>query len=102
LIAYHSTIDPERNLSLIKTWPDTHFEKEVRIIKVFVFPVIPILIIAALAFLGDRAMEYSLIQREATLAVVIVGLLTLLVLVLLIYLQRKHHKLKGGPFKSNE
>jgi hypothetical protein len=74
----------------------------VRIIKVFVFPVIPILIIAALAFLGDRAMEYSLIQREATLAVVIVGLLTLLVLVLLIYLQRKHKNRKGGPLKSNE
>ena len=73
-----------------------------RIIKVFVFPVIPILIIAALAFLGDRAMEYSLIQREATLAVVIVGLLTLLVLVLLIYLQRKHKNRKGGPLKSNE
>ncbi|MGA2227924.1 MAG: hypothetical protein ABSG91_20585 [Syntrophobacteraceae bacterium] len=68
----------------------------------FVFPVIPILIIAALAFLGDRAMEYSLIQREATLAVVIVGLLTLLVLVLLIYLQRKHKNRKGGPLKSNE
>jgi len=80
---------------------DTHFEKEVRIIKVFVFPVIPIVIIAALAFLGDRAMEYSLIQREATLAVIIISLLTLLVLVLLIYLQRKHHKLKGGPEKSD-
>ena len=73
-----------------------------RIIKVFVFPVIPILIIAALAFLGDRAMEYSLIQREATLSVIIVSLLTLLVLVLLIYLQRKHRNKKGEPDKSNE
>jgi heme/copper-type cytochrome/quinol oxidase subunit 2 len=81
--------------------PDIHFEKEVRIIKVFVFPVIPILIIAALAFLGDRAMEYSLIQKEATLAVVIVGFLTLLVLVLLICLQRKHRNRKGGPEKSD-
>ena len=60
------------------------------------------MIIAALAFLGDRAMEYWLIRREATLAVVIVGLLTLLVLVLLIYLQRKHKNRKGGPYKSNE
>jgi len=47
-------------------------------------------------------MEYWLIRREATLAVVIVGLLTLLVLVLLIYLQRKHKNRKGGPYKSNE
>jgi heme/copper-type cytochrome/quinol oxidase subunit 2 len=46
-------------------------------------------------------MEYSLIRREATLAVVIVGLLTLLVLVLLIYLQRKHKNRKGGPEKSD-
>ena len=81
--------------------PDIHFEKEVKIIRLYVFPLIPILIIAALAFLGDRAMEYSLIQREATLAVVIVGLLTLLVLVLLIYLQRKHRNRKGGPEKSD-
>jgi hypothetical protein len=35
--------------------PDIHFEKEVRIIKVFVFPVIPIVIIAALAL--KRACE---------------------------------------------
>ena len=80
--------------------PDIPILKEVRIIKVFVFPVIPVLIIAALAFLGDRAMEYYLIQKEATLAVVIVGLLTLLVL--LIYLQRKYRSRKGGPLKSNE
>ncbi|MGA2223162.1 MAG: hypothetical protein ABSH41_01805 [Syntrophobacteraceae bacterium] len=70
-------------------------------IRLYVFPLIPIMIIAALAFLGDRAMEYSLIRREATLAVVIVGLLTLLVLVLLIYLQRKHKNRKGGPEKSD-
>ena len=68
----------------------------------YVFPLIPIVIIAALAFLGDRAMEYSLIQREATLAVIIVSLLTLLVLVLLVYLQQKHKNRKGGPDKSNE
>ena len=49
---------------------------------------IPILILAALAFLGDRAMEYSLIQREAALTVVIVCVLALLVLVLLIYLNQ--------------
>ena len=81
--------------------PDIHFEKEVMTIRLYVFPLIPIMIIAALAFLGDRAMEYSLIRREATLAVVIVGLLTLLVLVLLIYLQRKHKNSKGGPEKSD-
>jgi heme/copper-type cytochrome/quinol oxidase subunit 2 len=81
--------------------PDIHFEKEVMTIRLYVFPLIPIMIIAALAFLGDRAMEYSLIRREATLAVVIVGLLTLLVLVLLIYLQRKHKNRKGGPEKSD-
>jgi heme/copper-type cytochrome/quinol oxidase subunit 2 len=74
----------------------------VKIIRLYVFPLIPILIIAALAFLGDRAMEYSLIQREATLAVIIVSLLTLLVMVLLIYLRRKHRNRKGEPFKSNE
>jgi len=74
----------------------------VRLIKVYVFPLIPILIIAALAFLGDRAMEYSLIRREATLTVIIVCLLTLLVLVLLIYLQRKHKNRKGGLEKSDE
>jgi heme/copper-type cytochrome/quinol oxidase subunit 2 len=72
------------------TRSDIHFEKEVMLIKVYVFPLIPIVIIAALAFLSDRAMEYSLIRREATLTVIIVSLLTLLVLVLLIYLQRKH------------
>lgn len=72
------------------------------IIRLYVFPLIPILIIAALAFLGDRAMEYSLIQKEATLAVIIVSLLTLQVFVLLIYLQRKHKTRKGEPFKSNE
>jgi hypothetical protein len=38
------------------------------VIRFWVFPLIPVLIIAALAFLGDRAIEYSLIQREATLA----------------------------------
>ncbi|MGA2404567.1 MAG: hypothetical protein ABSG91_23160 [Syntrophobacteraceae bacterium] len=71
-------------------------------IRLYVFPLIPIFIIAALAFLGDRAMEYSLIQKEATLTVIIVSLLTLLVLVLLIYLQRKHRSRKGGPYKSDE
>ena len=71
-------------------------------IRLYVFPLIPIVIIAALAFLGDRAMEYALIRREATLSVIIVSLLTLLVLVLLIYLQRKHKNRKGGPLKSNE
>jgi hypothetical protein len=59
-------------------------------------------IIAALTFLWDRSIEYSLIQKEATLAVIIISLLTLLVLVLLIYLQRKHHKLKGGLEEPNE
>jgi LPXTG-motif cell wall-anchored protein len=47
-------------------------------------------------------MEYSLIQKEATLAVIIVGLLTLLVLVLLIYLQRKNKNRKGGAYKTDE
>jgi hypothetical protein len=70
-------------------------------IRLYVFPFIPIVIIAALTFLWDRSIEYSLIQREATLAVVIVGLLTLLVLVLLIYLQRKHKSRKGGHEKSD-
>ena len=60
------------------------------------FPFIPIAIIAALVFLTDRAMEYSLLRREATLAVIIVGLLTFLVLVLLVYLQRKYKNRKGG------
>jgi Na+/H+-dicarboxylate symporter len=73
----------------------------VEVIRLWVFPLIPIAIIAALAILGDRAMEYSLIQKEATLTVIIVGLLTLLVLVLLIYLQRKHKKPKGGLEKSD-
>ncbi|MGO9414648.1 MAG: hypothetical protein ACLP51_05840 [Syntrophobacteraceae bacterium] len=72
------------------------------IIRLWVFPFIPIFIVLALAFLGDRAMEYSLIQREATLAVVIVCLLTLLVFVLLVYLQRKHRNKKGGLEKSDE
>jgi heme/copper-type cytochrome/quinol oxidase subunit 2 len=58
-------------------------------------------IIAALALLYDRALEYSLIRQEATLAVIIVGLLTLLVLVLLIYLQRKHKNRKGGREQSD-
>jgi 4-amino-4-deoxy-L-arabinose transferase-like glycosyltransferase len=71
-------------------------------IRLYVFPFIPIAIIAALALLYDRAMEYSLIRREATLVVVIVCLLTLLVLVLLIYLQRKHKNPKGGPENRNE
>jgi positive regulator of sigma E activity len=71
-------------------------------IRLYVFPLIPIAIIAALAFLWDRAMEYSLIQKEAILAVIIVSLLTLLVLVLLNYLQRKNKNRKGGPHKSNE
>jgi heme/copper-type cytochrome/quinol oxidase subunit 2 len=74
----------------------------VEVIRFWVFPLIPIVIIAALAFLGDRAMEYSLIRREATLAVIIVSLLTLLVLVLLIYLQRKYKNRKGGQEKSDE
>ncbi len=67
-------------------------------IRLWVFPLIPVMIIAALVFLGDRAMECSLIQKEATLMVVIVGLLTMLVLVLvlLIYLQCKHRSRKGG------
>jgi hypothetical protein len=72
------------------------------VIRFWVFPLIPIVIIAALAFLGDRAMEYSLIRREAALMVVIVGFLTLLVLMLLIYLQRKYKNREGGPYKSNE
>ena len=72
------------------------------VIRLWVFPLIPIAIIAALAILGDRAMEYSLIQKEATLVVVIVGMLTVLVLVLLIYLQRKHKNRKGGLDKSDE
>jgi heme/copper-type cytochrome/quinol oxidase subunit 2 len=72
------------------------------IIRLHVFPLIPLAIIAALVFLTDRAMEYSLIQKEATLAVIIVGLLALLVLVLLIYLQRKHKNRKGGAYKSDE
>ena len=71
------------------------------IIRLHVFPLIPLAIIAALVFLTDRAMEYSLIQKEATLAVIIVGLLALLVLVLLIYLQRKHRSRKGGQEKSD-
>jgi glucan phosphoethanolaminetransferase (alkaline phosphatase superfamily) len=82
--------------------PDIRFEKEVMMIKVFVFPVIPILIIAALTFLYDRSIESSLIQKEATLAVMIVSLLTLILLVLLMYLQRKHKNRKGGPYKSDE
>ena len=54
------------------------------------------MIIAALAFLGDRAMEYWTLQREATLAVIIVSLLTLLVLVLLIFLNCRRKNRKGG------
>ena len=73
-----------------------------KLIRLYVFPLIPIAIIAALVFLTDRAMEYSLMQKEATLAVIIVSLLTLLVLVLLIYLQRKHKNRKGGTYKSDE
>jgi hypothetical protein len=46
-------------------------------------------------------MEYSLIQKEATLSVIIVTLLTLLVLVLPIYLQRKHKDRKGGREQSD-
>ncbi len=57
----------------------------------YVFPVIPVIFIAALAFLGDRAMEYALIQKEATLSVVIVFVLTILVIVLLVYLQRRQN-----------
>jgi uncharacterized membrane protein YhaH (DUF805 family) len=72
------------------------------VIRFWVFPLIPLAIIAALVFLTDRAMEYSLIQKEATLAVIIVTLLTLLVLVLLIYLQRKNKNRKGGAYKSDE
>ena len=71
-------------------------------IRLYVFPFIPIAIIAALTLLYDRAMEYSLIQKEATLAVIIVSLLTLLVLVLLIYSQRIHKNPKGGPENRNE
>ncbi len=76
--------------------------KEVEVIRFRVFPFIPIAIIAALALLFDRSMEYSLIQKEATLAVIIMSLLTLPVLVLPIYLQRKHRSRKGGPYKSDE
>ena len=72
------------------------------IIRVYVFPFIPIAIIAALIFLTDRAMEYRLIQQEATLVVIIVCVLSLLVLVLLIYLQRKYKNRKGGACKSDE
>jgi len=72
------------------------------IIRLWVFPFIPIAIIAALTFLWDRSIESSLIQKEATLAVIIVCLLTLLVLVLLVYLQRKHRNEKGGLEKSDE
>jgi uncharacterized membrane protein YhaH (DUF805 family) len=71
------------------------------VIRFWVFPLIPIAIIAALVFLGDRAMEYSLIQKKATSAVIIVCVLSLLVLVLLIYLQRKHKNRKGGAYKSD-
>jgi uncharacterized membrane protein YhaH (DUF805 family) len=74
----------------------------VEVIRFWVFPLIPIAIIAALTFLWDRSIESSLIQKEATLAVIIVSLLTLLVLVLLIYLQRKHRgNRKGGQEKSD-
>ena len=72
-----------------------------KIIRLYGFPLIPIVIIAALALLYDRAMEYSLIQKEAALVVIIVGLLTLLVLVLLIYLQRKNKNPKGGREQSD-
>ena len=71
-------------------------------IRLYVFPFIPIAIIAALALLYDRAMEYSLIQKEATLAVIMVSLLTLLALVLLIYSRHKHKSRKGASDKSNE
>jgi heme/copper-type cytochrome/quinol oxidase subunit 2 len=71
-------------------------------IRLYVFPLIPVVIIGALAFLGDRAMEYSLIQKEAALMVVIVCLLTLLVLVLLIFLNFRRKNRKGGGQNPNE
>ncbi len=81
--------------------------KDVRIIKVFVFPIIPIVIIAALVFLGDRAMEFSLIRREVALAVIIVSLPTLLVLVLRLHdeplLEEIKHRLRiVEPEKEEE
>ena len=72
------------------------------IIRVYVFPLIPIVVIAALALLCDRAMEYRLIQREATLAVIVVALLTLLVLVLLVFLNCRRKNRKGGAYKPDE
>lgn len=78
------------------------YRKEVYTIRFYVFPFIPIAIIAALAFLGDRVMEYSLIQREATLIVIIVCLLTLLVFVLLIFLNFRRKNRKGGGQNLDE
>jgi len=71
-------------------------------IRLYVFPLIPIVIIAALAFLGDRAMEYSLIRRQAGLMVVIVCVLTLLVFVLLIFLNCRQKNRKRGESKPDE
>jgi hypothetical protein len=71
----------------------------VEVIRFRVFPVIPILIIAAFAFRGDRAMEYGLTQREVT--GVNVSLLVLLSLVLPVFLQRKHKNSKGGLKEPN-
>jgi 4-amino-4-deoxy-L-arabinose transferase-like glycosyltransferase len=65
-------------------------------IRIYGFPLIPIVIIAALAFLGDRAMEYWTLQKQGTLAVIIVALLTLLVLVLMIFLNCRRKNRKGG------
>jgi hypothetical protein len=76
--------------------------KEVISIRLYVFPLVPILIIAALAFLGDRSMEYALIQREATLTVIIVCILALLVFVLLIFLNHRRKNGKGGGPKPDE
>lgn len=59
-------------------------------------PFIPIVIIAALAFLGDRAMEYALIRQEARLMVLIVCVLAALALVLLIFLNCRRNNRKGG------
>jgi len=67
-----------------------------------VFPLLPIAIIAALAFLGDRAMEFALTKAQVIGVVVFVSLLVLLILVLLISIQRKPKNQKGGPENTDE
>jgi hypothetical protein len=74
----------------------------VKIIRLCVFQIIPIAIIAALVFLGDRSMDCALTKAQVTGVVVIASLLTLLILVLLICLQRKHKDRKGGSKKLDE